>query len=290
MDRASNRQQLEQYLSTIDSLTIHYIIEKTEFSSLNINRTILFENHQKRITLLSHFLIENNAQSRLPISMIIDHIKSLTKESYHHFYLKDINTKDFVLIKYLFYKIVTMDNCDFNMEESRKITNINGMHCHIISRCMHRINFGTNPEVEIKNMISNYYGFRINFDWLSSNNSKLANWASHYISNHTFAEEIISKISDITLNPKDFKTTIAGIIYALNKSDAEKELFHLKMKKAWGQVKYRDKIKQEEKICISIVINNNTKEKLHEISIAQKLNTNSVIEYLISSEWNITNK
>ena len=59
------------------------------------------------------------------------------------------------------------------------------------------------------------------------------------------------------------------------------------MKKAWGQVKYRNKIKKDKKTTINLVIRQDSKSKLEDISNFYGLNLNETFEKLINNESKI---
>ncbi|ODS04407.1 hypothetical protein [Vibrio scophthalmi] len=285
MKRISNRKQLEQFLSTLDNITIHYIIINSEFSSLNITDKILHSDYKKRAELIALNLIKNNKNHLQPLRLILEKLEQLIVKSLDHHYLKCVDANNKSMLKYLFYRLTVSNFQKHSSDKHKSITTLFEMHNYILSSFINGLGLGIVPQKEMEYMLNDYYNFTVNFDWLISNDLEQANWTLRHLSNHEFTREVTNRIGDITMYINEFKTTTIGIIHALNKSNSEKELFILKMKKSWGQIKYRNKIKKEEKTTINMVISKSTKEKLHHIAMSRNLSLNSAIEYLITNEW-----
>jgi hypothetical protein len=69
-------------------------------------------------------------------------------------------------------------------------------------------------------------------------------------------------------------------IYALDISIHEKKLLILSMKKAWSQVKYREKIKKENKKNINVVVEESTVKKLKSLSKTLDMPINQIISIM----------
>ncbi|ANU38152.1 hypothetical protein [Vibrio scophthalmi] len=289
MREISNRKQLEQLLRTFDNITIHYIIMKSEFIPLDSIENILHLDYKKRADIITINIIEHNKKTHESLYSILDKLESLKLKSLEHHYLKCVTLNNEAMLKYLFYKLTISKSQHNQQNKHRSITSPFEMHNHIISSFIKGVDLGVDAQQTMEDMLSDYYNFNVNFDWLNSNNHEQGDWTLRYISNQEFTKEITNNIGDITMYINEFKTTTIGIIHALNKTNSEKELFILKMKKSWGQIKYRNKIKKEEKTTVNMVISKSAKEKLHNIAMSRSLNLNSAIEYLILNEWDKIN-
>ncbi|EKF9728089.1 hypothetical protein O1C82_003635 [Vibrio cholerae] len=76
----------------------------------------------------------------------------------------------------------------------------------------------------------------------------------------------------------------------MDMEDAERELLIIKMRQAWGQVKYRNKIKKENKVNFNFVTDKRTKEKLKKISHVYDLTMNETLDRLINAAYQSSSK
>ncbi len=137
----------------------------------------------------------------------------------------------------------------------------------------------------------------IDFTWIKKNNKDQMGWIHGYTTKPSSKNREVNDFSDhIPLRPKLFETGEYGFIflpamlYALPTSIAEKKLLLIRMKKAWSQNKYREKIKKERKVTMSITISDNAKKDLKEISDFLSIPINSTIEHLIKLGKNRVNE
>jgi len=117
------------------------------------------------------------------------------------------------------------------------------------------------------------------FKWLEPKNDEQAQWVKNYILN----KKLIKKVPSILQKERYFHITTPALVYSLDISDAERELFILKIKQAWGQVKYRNKIKKEKKVSFNLVIDESTKKNLKKLAQAYERTMNETIEILINA-------
>ncbi|MDW1712879.1 hypothetical protein, partial [Vibrio sp. Vb2865] len=84
--------------------------------------------------------------------------------------------------------------------------------------------------------------------------------------------------------------TVPSLIYSMHMEDSERELLIIKMRQAWGQVKYRNKIKKENKVNFNFVTDKRTKEKLKKISRVYDLTMNETLDRLINAAYQSSSK
>ena len=128
---------------------------------------------------------------------------------------------------------------------------------------------------------------KFNFNWLSKKDNEQAIWAIKYIKDNNIIKKDHKYIPNIIDDYNHYSIVIPALFHSLEISDDAKELFLIKMKKAWGQVKYRNKIKKDKKTTINLVISKNSKSKLEDISNFYGLNLNETFEKLINNESKI---
>lgn len=117
-------------------------------------------------------------------------------------------------------------------------------------------------------------------DWIDDKNENQMNWAAGYIETHF-------RSSNDTLYYYKSSSSLSKIYgfldFCFNSNDS-RELFIIKMKKAWAQNCYRESIK--DKKVINTYVSNDVKEKLKEIVRVSNKKTNEVISDLIRREYN----
>ncbi|MGR6834002.1 hypothetical protein [Aliivibrio wodanis] len=128
---------------------------------------------------------------------------------------------------------------------------------------------------------------KFNFNWLSKKDNEQAIWAIKYIKDNHIIKNNHKHIPNIIDDYNHYSIVIPALFHSLEISDDAKELFLIKMKKAWGQVKYRNKIKKDKKTTINLVIRQDSKSKLEDISNFYGLNLNETFEKLINNESKI---
>lgn len=128
---------------------------------------------------------------------------------------------------------------------------------------------------------------KFNFNWLSKKDNDQAIWAVKYIKDNHTIKKHHKHIPNIIDDYNHYSIAIPALFHSLEITDDAKELFLIKMKKAWGQVKYRNKIKKDKKTTINLVIRQDSKSKLEDISNFYGLNLNETFEKLINNESKI---
>ena len=123
------------------------------------------------------------------------------------------------------------------------------------------------------------------FNWLNENDDEQCNWAFRYITTgntNIFNPYIITS----TLSTKEIYLTIITSFDTWYSSPAEKELFLIKIKKAWSQKKYRDETLKKK--LLNTYISHDAKNKLDKLTKGSRRKINEVIEELINKEYEIT--
>lgn len=125
--------------------------------------------------------------------------------------------------------------------------------------------------------------FNQNSDWLSwieNKNKAQIDWAVEYMRGHFKSED-----NDILhyYNSSSALNRIYGFFDIILTSNESRELFVIKMKKAWSQVRYRESVK--DKKVINTYVSNDVKEKLKEIVRSSNKKTTEVISDLIRREY-----
>ena len=130
--------------------------------------------------------------------------------------------------------------------------------------------------------IINYYSK--SFDWLSENDKEQCEWAFRYITTgNTNIFNSYIKIS--TWSAKEIYLAIIASFDTWYSSLAEKELFLIKIKKAWSQKKYRDETLKKK--LLNTYISHDAKNKLDKLTKGSRRKINEVIEELINKEYEI---
>ncbi|MGR5112541.1 hypothetical protein [Vibrio jasicida] len=126
--------------------------------------------------------------------------------------------------------------------------------------------------------------------WIEKGNREQALWLKKYISNNELIEKITREIPKCLNKEELIHITVPSLIYSMDMEDAERELFIIKMRQAWGQVKYRNKIKKENKVNFNFVTDKRTKEKLKKISRVYDLTMNETLDRLINAAYQSSSK
>ncbi|ODS10549.1 hypothetical protein VSF3289_00808 [Vibrio scophthalmi] len=85
------------------------------------------------------------------------------------------------------------------------------------------------------------------FNWLNKKDETQMLWAQSYISNNEIFRKYHRKKPGGFNNHNTCHILFPALFHSLNIHEAEKTLLLLNAKKAWGQVKHRNKIKKENK-------------------------------------------
>ncbi|HGE6130010.1 TPA: hypothetical protein ACGG8F_002748 [Vibrio cholerae] len=126
--------------------------------------------------------------------------------------------------------------------------------------------------------------------WIEKGNRDQAIWLKKYISNNELIETITKRIPKCLNKEELIHITVPSLIYSMDMEDAERELFIIKMRQAWGQVKYRNKIKKENKVNFNFVTDKRTKEKLKKLSCVYDLTMNETLDRLINAAYQSSSK
>lgn len=115
--------------------------------------------------------------------------------------------------------------------------------------------------------------------WLDVNLEQ-KQWLNNYIKNcDTFKSKLPKKPRIYDRKDINYIYFLSSI-YALEISIHEKKLLILSMKKAWSQVKYREKIKKENKKNINVVVEESTVKKLKHLSKTLDMPINQIISIM----------
>ncbi|WP_332396298.1 hypothetical protein [Vibrio metschnikovii] len=119
----------------------------------------------------------------------------------------------------------------------------------------------------------------LNTSWIDVNLEQ-KQWLNNYIKNcDTFKSKLPKKPRIYDRKDINYIYFLSSI-YALEISIHEKKLLILSMKKAWSQVKYREKIKKENKKNINVVVEESTVKKLKHLSKTLDMPINQIISIM----------
>lgn len=125
--------------------------------------------------------------------------------------------------------------------------------------------------------------FNQNTDWLfwiENKNKAQVDWAVKYMRGH-FKSDDNNML--YYYYPSSALNRIYGFFDIILTSNESRELFIIKMKKAWAQSRYRESVK--DKKVINTYVSNDVKEKLKEIVRIRNKKTTEVISDLIRREY-----
>ncbi|HEQ3588148.1 hypothetical protein [Vibrio harveyi] len=115
--------------------------------------------------------------------------------------------------------------------------------------------------------------------WLKDDNEEKTKWAWGYILKH---EPLVIKYTwNNKKSTQDLKDFIIAFFDTIE--DNKREITIKRIKKAWDQKKFRDKVQSKKQYCINLSKSSN--EKLKAISISKNMKRNKVIETLINNEF-----
>lgn len=120
-----------------------------------------------------------------------------------------------------------------------------------------------------------------NFRWLN-NRRQQELWALEYISKQDIFKKKFKHLPAIFSDKKNSFLFIEAMFHALEISASEKKLILINMKKAWGQVKYRNKIKNEDKVTLNVVVDRATSQNLKLLSEEFDMPVNRIISMMSS--------
>ncbi|MDS1790007.1 hypothetical protein [Vibrio parahaemolyticus] len=115
--------------------------------------------------------------------------------------------------------------------------------------------------------------------WLKDDNEEKIKWAWSYILKHE--PLIIKYIWNNKNSTQDLKDFIIAFFDTIEEN--KRDITIKRIKKAWVQKKFRDKVQSKKQYCINLSKSSN--EKLKAISISKNMKRNKVIESLINNEF-----
>lgn len=118
--------------------------------------------------------------------------------------------------------------------------------------------------------------------WLNRKNKDQIFWTTNYLSSKLGFQHALSLTSEQTCYYIKYR------FYFWDMSYSEKELFVIKLKKAWSQVKFRGQ--DNRKKPFNIVMDKSIKDKLDFLSNSQNRPRNEIVEELINTAYNELNK
>ncbi|AWH87906.1 hypothetical protein [Limnobaculum parvum] len=133
----------------------------------------------------------------------------------------------------------------------------------------------------LKIRLRQIYQFSTSFNWLKKEDKEQCKWAWEYIKRSGIIinnEKIL-----IPFSKKEMYFTIIAAFDSWPVLDVEKELFLIKMRKAWSQKKYRDDV--SDKKLLNTYISKEAKKKLDIMTKINKKKINEIIELMIDNEY-----
>lgn len=115
--------------------------------------------------------------------------------------------------------------------------------------------------------------------WLKDDDEEKIKWAWSYILKHE--PLVIKYIWNNKNSTKDLKDFIIAFFDTIEEN--KRDITIKRIKKAWDQKKFRDKVQSKKQYCINLSESSN--EKLKAISISKNMKRNKVIESLINNEF-----
>ncbi len=119
------------------------------------------------------------------------------------------------------------------------------------------------------------------FKWLNSSNHAQAEWSWKYLQNYSKVN--LTEDIQFTGRDQDLHWATLAAIDLWDASVDSKELFIIKMKKAWSQKKHRDGLKGKK--AYNFVLSNTIKNKLNRLAKHNDSKLNETLEKLINSEF-----
>ncbi|CAK2609173.1 conserved hypothetical protein [Vibrio crassostreae] len=122
-----------------------------------------------------------------------------------------------------------------------------------------------------------------NFHWLD-NKQQQDLWAHSYLTKQDVFKNKFRYLPAIFSDKKYSLTFMQAMFHALEVDKFEKNIILIKMKKAWGQVKYRNKIKTENKVTLNLVVDKSTSKDLKALSKEFDQPVNQIVS-MMASRW-----
>ncbi|CAK1714386.1 hypothetical protein [Vibrio crassostreae] len=122
-----------------------------------------------------------------------------------------------------------------------------------------------------------------NFHWLD-NKQQQDLWAHSYLTKQDVFKNKFRYLPAIFSDKKYSLTFMQAMFHALEVDKFEKNIILIKMKKAWGQVKYRNKIKTENKVTLNLVVDKSTSKNLKALSKEFDQPVNQIVS-MMASRW-----
>lgn len=134
---------------------------------------------------------------------------------------------------------------------------------------------------EINYCYSNYKNEGL-FDWISGKDNSQIEWLGKYIDKERQLRHY-KRRTRVFEKKELIHLALPSLVYVIGMSSSDRELLSIKMRRAWGQVKYREKVKKENKVSFNFVTDKKTREKLKKLSVAFDLTMNETLDRLINA-------
>lgn len=122
------------------------------------------------------------------------------------------------------------------------------------------------------------------FHWIDARDKEQLIWAKSYLYKSDLVNRNFKKIPELFHDERYIHIFIPSLFYAIPLSYSDKALFLINMKKAWGQVKYRNKIKRDKKTTLNLVVDELIAEKLKYLSTEFDQPVNQVVS-MMTLQW-----
>ncbi|MCU8508404.1 ribbon-helix-helix domain-containing protein [Vibrio vulnificus] len=123
--------------------------------------------------------------------------------------------------------------------------------------------------------------FNSNFRWVKEDNEQQCQWVWSYIKT---TQDALPHFLAPPITAKELHDASIAVFDIWQASDAEKELFIYKMKKAWGQKKHRKKMEGQNKKGYSFTMSEDIKSALDRLCKHTGQSKNQIVEQLIKEK------
>ncbi|WP_046874063.1 hypothetical protein [Vibrio diabolicus] len=151
-----------------------------------------------------------------------------------------------------------------------------------VASYIRKVNRSKHSHIELERVIVRKWYLSLDkteiISWLKDDEEKIK-WAWSYILKHE--PLVIKYIWNNKSSTQDLKDFIIAFFDAIEEN--KREITIKRIKKAWDQKKFRDKVQSKKQYCINLSESSN--EKLKAISISKNMKRNKVIESLINNEY-----
>lgn len=125
---------------------------------------------------------------------------------------------------------------------------------------------------------------KFSFSWVNTKDKELCAWLWRYISTSEELEPFSWYLGAPYSSQQQFDFAV-NLFDVWNALPDTKELFTLKMKKAWSQKKHRRKMDSSQKKSYSFTISKDTKSKLDLMALESGMRKNELLELMIQKEF-----